>query len=190
MVVALTMATQKTAPSQKACTLQHPSLPALLLKGAWCIQDLKQHLKPEPQLQCHLESPALHPTAAAGNISSSSLLLQRAIEKWGQTQERAFSFFQYTEIFWGPALGLCGEYWRGLMTWAELLVVCFTTLPSTTVPLPHYEERSSDHGLSPGGSDFRLLCGSWGSCHLCLSPASPALLAEASGKCQPGSQRW
>lgn len=103
MEVALTMATQKTAPSQKACTLQHPSLPALLLKGAWYIQDLKQHLKPQPQLQCHLESPALHPTAAAGNISSSSLLLQRAIEKWGQTRERAFSIFSIYRNLLGPS---------------------------------------------------------------------------------------
>lgn len=117
MVVALTMATQKTAPSQKACTLQHPSLPALLLKGAWCIQDLKQHLKPEPQLQCHLESPALHPTAAAGNISSSSLLLQRAIEKWGQTRERAFSIFPTHRNLLGPSTW---SLWRVLERFNDL----------------------------------------------------------------------
>lgn len=90
MVVALTMATQKTAPSQKACTLQHPSLPA----------PASQRSLMHSGLEVALEARAAAPVALKVSCTPSNSRhwqqewqlshLQRAIEKRGQTWKTVF----------------------------------------------------------------------------------------------------
>lgn len=121
-----------------------------------------------------------------GTLAAALLCCRELLKNEVKPGKEYFQFLQYTATFSGPALALYGEYWRGLMTWAEVLVTFFTSLPSTTIPLPCYEEQGSDHGLSPGGNYFRLLWGTWcwGSCHLL------PLLPQPCHSCCSGWGSW
>lgn len=183
MVVALTMATQKTAPSQEVCTLQHPSPPVPASQRSLIHSGLEVALEARASAPVPLEVSCTHPTAATGNISSSSPLLQRAIENWGQTWERGFSISSIHSNLLGPSTR---SLWRVLERINDLNWSFGCYSQHCPLPLPHSEEGGSDHALSPRGGDFRLLWRSWcwGSCHLL------PLLPQSCHSCCPGWGSW